>query len=590
MLHFSHERFHVQYLYFQKNRYFFKRKIPNTKSNFVISLQTDSLSVAKTILAMIAPQIHRLFIYLKDNFMYSENVKKLVKTYIEEAIIEYSELEKARHNAFNFVDETGKMYGGHSEKAIDKTLKYILEILDRPEDDKELQSFAHSILERSNIQSNDLESLSKQERQDFLYELIKAEYNVLYYDKERNQKRLSEYQNFNITPSFSPIAQPQQDAIRKAPEKAYFAKTAKKCLEEFITLKTINNKEAFRNQRDIKIFLELIDKEYLIDISHDDLNAFLEDFRYLPPKKKEYISLYNNTPLETIIIRSKKEHFETLSAKTLSMKLSNINAFLDYAISSELLDINRLKAKVKLTKLNPAHNKQKEIRKEYTKEQLEKLFNESSTYTKNFEKNLSTRPSRIWIPLILLYQGFRINEIAQIRIDQITKKNNIPIFKISSEHKDQKLKNISSERKVPIHPKLIEYGFLKFVETQRDKGYERLFKDLYYTKGKGYGQAFSKFFNEKKLKKEWLSEKTYEKIEAGELMLDLHSFRHNFSGSLTGKVEDSILNECMGHQSPKGYSYGKVSMEILLQDISKCNYALNISKLENNLKKHYLNL
>ncbi|MCR1811771.1 site-specific integrase [Sulfurospirillum sp. hDNRA2] len=577
----------MRYLYFQKNRYFFKRKLPFTADNIVISLQTDSLSVAKTLLAMITPKIHKLFIYLKGNPMYSENVKKLIETYIKEAIVEYSELENARHTAFNFMDEEGKKFGGHSEKAIDRALEYIIEILQRPEDDTELHSFAQSILERSNIKSSDLTNLTEQERKDFIFEIIKAEFNVLNYDKERNQKRLNEYQNFNVTPSLSSIVTPPQDTLRQVPEKNYFAKTAKKCLEEFVTLKTLKNKEFFRNQRDIEIFLELTDKEYLIEITHDDLNTFLEDFRYLPPKEKEYIALYKKIPLKIIAARSKEEHFRTLSPKSFSMKLSNINAFLDYAISSELLDINRLKTKVKLTKPNPAHDKQNDIRKEYTNEQLEKLFNESSAYTKDFEKNLSTRPSRIWIPLILLYHGFRINEIAQIRLDQITERQNIPIFKISSEYADQKLKNNSSERKVPIHPKLIEYGFLKFVENQRQKKYERLFQDLYHTKRKGYGQAFSKFFNKKPFKQEWLSAETLEKMEAEVIMLDLHSFRHNFSSSLKGKVEDSVLDECMGHESPKGYKYGKISLETLLEGISKCSYNLNISELENKLKNHY---
>jgi len=571
----------------QKNRYFFKRKIPFTADNIVISLQTDSLSVAKTLLAMITPKIHKLFIYLKANQMYSENVKKLIETYIKEAIVEYSELENARHTAFSFMDEEGKKYGGHSEKAIDKALNYIIEILQRPEDDTELHNFAQSILERSNIKSSDITNLTEQERKDFIFEIIKAEFNVLNYDKERNQKRLNEYQNFNVIPSLSSLATPQQDTLRKAPEKNYFAKTAKKCLEDFVALKSLNNKEFFRNQRDIEIFLELIDKEYLSEITHDDLNSFLEDFKYLPPKEKEYIALYKKYPLKIITARSKEEHFKTLSTKSLSMKLSNINAFLDYAISCELLDINRLKTKVKLTKTNPAHDKKNDIRKEYTNEQLEKLFNESSAYTKDFEKNLSTRPSRIWIPLILLYHGFRINEIAQIRLDQITERQNIPIFKISSEYDDQKLKNTSSERKVPIHPKLIEYRFLKFVENQRQQGHDRLFPDLYYTKGKGYGQAFSKFFNKKDFKQEWLSQETREKIEARALMLDLHSFRHNFSSSLKGKVEDSVLDECMGHESPKGYKYGKISLETLLEGISKCTYDFNISELENKLKKYY---
>lgn len=108
----------MRYLYFQKNRYFFKRKIPFTADNIVISLQTDSLSVAKTLLAMITPRIHKLFIYLKANPMYSENVKKLIETYIKEAIVEYSELENARHTAFDFMDEEGKNLEGIAKKRL----------------------------------------------------------------------------------------------------------------------------------------------------------------------------------------------------------------------------------------------------------------------------------------------------------------------------------------------------------------------------------------------------------------------------------------------------------------------------------------
>ena len=61
-------------------------------------------------------------------------------------------------------------------------------------------------------------------------------------------------------------------------------------------------------------------------------------------------------------------------------------------------------------------------------------------------------------------------------------------------------KNASSERVIPIHPKLIELGFLNFVKEQKKNNSQRLFSHL--TLGSdGYIKNVSTFFNVK-----WLHE------------------------------------------------------------------------------------
>ena len=51
----------MMYLHKHRNCYYFKRKIPKTQNNFIISLRTDSLNEAKFIISIITPKIFKLF-------------------------------------------------------------------------------------------------------------------------------------------------------------------------------------------------------------------------------------------------------------------------------------------------------------------------------------------------------------------------------------------------------------------------------------------------------------------------------------------------------------------------------------------------
>lgn len=343
--------------------------------------------------------------------------------------------------------------------------------------------------------------------------------------------------------------------------------------------------EPFRYERDIKIFLSLTNKEYLIDISHKDMEDFLNDFMFLPNQNKN-MKLYkeNGENFKEIIAISKKEKLITLDNTTIKNKLININAFLDYAIEFEYLDKNRLRYKISLSEENTSDK-----RKEYYNEQLHALFYKSSWYTKELENNLKDNPSKIWLPLILLFSGCRLNEMAQIRLSQIEIKDNINFFRIEAKYKDQKLKNKTSKRKIPIHQTLIDLGILDFIDSQRKNNKERLFEELYYTNNKGYGQAFSKRFNDKDFKKEWLSKSDIAKIEEEDILLDLHSFRHNFSGSLKGLIEDGLLEYFMGHtqNSESLKRYGKYRPELMFDNISKCEYKINFDNLKDRINNFY---
>ena len=100
------------------------------------------------------------------------------------------------------------------------------------------------------------------------------------------------------------------------------------------------------------------------------------------------------------------------------------------------------------------------------------------------------------------------------------------------------LKSVS-ERVIPIHPKLIELGFLNFVKEQKKNNSQRLFSHLKLGSD-GYIKNVSRFFNVK-----WLPEigvKTSKKSN--------HSLRHTFANELKQVgVNEQVASELLGHTS-----------------------------------------
>jgi len=71
--------------------------------------------------------------------------------------------------------------------------------------------------------------------------------------------------------------------------------------------------------------------------------------------------------------------------------------------------------------------------------------------------------ARRWIPLLGAYSGARIAELAQLRAEDILPIAGIACMKITPEAGP--LKTLSSERIVPLHPAVIEAGFLEYAQT-----------------------------------------------------------------------------------------------------------------------------
>ncbi|TKB94499.1 MAG: site-specific integrase [Nitrospira sp.] len=108
------------------------------------------------------------------------------------------------------------------------------------------------------------------------------------------------------------------------------------------------------------------------------------------------------------------------------------------------------------------------------------------------QERTGDHPYHYWLVWILALTGTRRGEIAKLRAEDIRQEEGVWFFDIVDEGEEGKrLKNKHSRRRVPIHSKLLELGFL---ETRPKEG--MLFPKAYTGKGrKTVGDAFTKWFN-----------------------------------------------------------------------------------------------
>ena len=201
-------------------------------------------------------------------------------------------------------------------------------------------------------------------------------------------------------------------------------------------------------------------------------------------------------------------------------------------------------------------------------------------------------PYQYWLPLLALYTGCRLNELCQLHTSDVRAKNNIHYISINTDTNDKSIKT-STPREIPIHPKLIELQFLKFVGHMKEpryrffnNGYERLFKGTKFYAG-SYHRYPSRWFNG------YTSSKSGEpkgfKFEVGVTynksteLKDLHSFRHNFKTALQrANVSKEINDELAGHKSLSAsevYMHGH-GLKLLNESIQQLDFSTSVNQIK----------
>jgi integrase len=225
-----------------------------------------------------------------------------------------------------------------------------------------------------------------------------------------------------------------------------------------------------------------------------------------------------------------------MSVTTINNYLAWASTFFDWAERNGYVDKNPFR---KLQLKNP--KRPDEARAAYTMEDLQKIFS-----TDQYREHKYLHPHYYWLPLLGLHTGARLNELCQLYAKNVRQVDGLWVLDINEAGPDQRIKTAAARRLVPIHPKLIELGFVGFVDDLWSKGETRLFPELKPMRD-GAGQAASKWFARYR-KPLGLYNQSPKK--------DFHSFRTTLINELKQKGHpEAQVAAVVGHAT-QGLTYG----------------------------------
>lgn len=222
---------------------------------------------------------------------------------------------------------------------------------------------------------------------------------------------------------------------------------------------------------------------------------------------------------------------QKLATKTINEYLQSYNSFFMWARKQSYIDRNYFEA----IAIKAKKKSKKDGRQPFSQEQYEVMLREIIQNSRGLIK----KPYQKWGPLIAMYTGARLNEIAQLELADIKTKEGIDYFDFNDDADDKSLKTEASARAVPIHSKLISLGLMSHIDLLRSEKVTRLFPDFPHSKNNGYGRNLGR----------WVNEVFLVKLDMKTVQHSFHSFRHTISNDLLRQdIALQMVQAILGHE------------------------------------------
>jgi len=366
--------------------------------------------------------------------------------------------------------------------------------------------------------------------------------------------------------------QPIIENYAPEPIEPYLAeiKLIREVVHEFLDLRkgTIGEKMLDEYKVITDDFIEIIGNIPVSSLSKEHIRTYISTQIILPPNRRKNPKYREMSIVEVMKLKGVKPQ----SRINVNKFLTRLTTFMNFGVSQGYIKENYiLGMKIPIPKTEG-----RKKREPFSPEDLVKILSPKTylDYTIDFGKTTKSRKPNVvkyqnsfyWAFLIGIFSGMRTNETAQLRIEDIIKKENVWMISID-ETEGKSVKTTSSIRKVPVHPTLISLGFIDYVKIIKSKGVDRVFPEL--TKQRdGYSTKISQHYNEKFLPSigVW---KRQVKV--------LYSTRHTFINRCYKKgVDRDIIKSIVGHEpdfTMDVYGGNPFTTKQLYQGISKVSYS-----------------
>ncbi len=244
------------------------------------------------------------------------------------------------------------------------------------------------------------------------------------------------------------------------------------------------------------------------------------------------------------------------SPATLKKRLGFLRAAFQTAVNDDKLPSNPFAGvKVVVNKLAGTEKP----RLPFSMDELTKIFS-GPVYQEGFKPRDSLGKACYWLPLLGLYSGARLEEMGQLEVSDIEfHPEHGPYICIRrAVDRSKRTKNLNSVRNFPVHPKLVELGFLDFVASAK-RG--RLFPALRADKYGVLTTSFSTWFG-----------RYLDRLDIKDSTRVFHSFRHTFiergkekSTVVPTEVREAIVGHLSAEKIEKIYGSKLFPLEVAPQ-------------------------
>lgn len=549
---------HTAHLYKINSTYYFRIRIPHDlkewfdRQDFKRSLRTKVLTSAKRLVILWAAKTEKLFTTIRTGLlagiMTGNEIKKLIEEYIGFTLKKDDE-DRVVFGVKDDIHETAEGPVRITTRAeLDPVVDTITEELEENRYDtvsRRLDEFLESKGILIDKESYDYKLLCR----DIAFAHIETIHQV---NVNRDMGNFDDpYYLKDDTQSAPPEVAPVQ-----VPSGVLLSELTTRYLAEKQARESCGQGTIDANQRYFSLFIELLGDCPVQGITRDKLVNCLNKMKRLP-SRREIKPEYKGKSIQELLELDSVSN--PLGIQTIKNHISTLSSCFRWAVLNGHMVTNVAES------LTPKDKRSKrEKRQAYTKDHLETLV--ESLHSKQKAKGSS--PDRWLIPLVALLAGMRIEEICQLQKNDVKQIDGIWCFDVYQEG-ENRVKTANSERIVPVHPQLIELGFLEYHKSVKHAQLWPRVKRINGRSSHKWGQWFQTFN-----KRHVTADGRYV----------FHSLRHNFANGLKQQgIQEQVIAELVGHSrgSITMETYGKeYEPRLLFEALQKLDYGIDFSSLK----------
>lgn len=309
---------------------------------------------------------------------------------------------------------------------------------------------------------------------------------------ERAQER--DTGNWTGTPRDPLIAPPASEAVMQAPPGESIMNLFDRFARERVGSASLDTWR--QNRKVVTLFAEFLGEgAHISTVRRRTVREWKEAlFRW--PIKVADTNAFAGLSFRAVIEANEKIGKPTIAPKTVNKYLAALGSFAQWLLANEHITEDVMRG------MYLTLDKSERKRLPYSPDQLAIIFG-SPLFTGCKGERHEHEPGdvrlddwRFWIPLIALFTGARLGEIAQLLTGDVREMSDIWCFHITREGSRLKsVKTPGSERVIPVHPELIRLGFLDYHAAMVRKSHKQLFPELKPDARGFYSGVPSKWFN-----------------------------------------------------------------------------------------------